>query len=222
MQGYGLTETTPASNLNQPHPPIVTSTGEPQLGKKFGAVGRLMPGMTARIVDPETWRELPMTETGIVLFRGANVFEGYLFDREKTRGAFRDGWFVTGDLGWFDDDGFLFIEGRLSRFSKIGGEMVPHGTVEQKIVELLELDQSAGYVVAVMGVPDASKGEALVLLTTLDLTADAVREKLLGAGLPTLWVPKIIRRVEKIPVLGTGKLDLKLCRELAMEPVAAK
>ena len=222
LQGYGLTETTPASNLNQPHPPIVTSTGEPQLGKKFGSVGRLMPGMTARIVDPETHAELPMNETGVVLFRGANVFAGYLNDQTKTMAAFKDGWFVTGDLGRFDEDGFLFIEGRLSRFSKIGGEMVPHGTVEQKIIELLALDESAGYVIAVMGVPDASKGEALVLLTTLDLTADAVREKLLGAGLPTLWVPRIIRRVEKIPVLGTGKLDLKLCRELAMEPVAAK
>ncbi len=217
-QGYGLTETTPATNINQPNPPIVTSTGEFQLGKKAGAVGRLMPGITARIVDPETGADLPLTQTGIVLFRGANVFAGYLNDDEKTRAAFRDGWFVTGDLGRFDDDGFLFIEGRLSRFSKIGGEMVPHGTVEQKIVELLELDQSAGYVVVVVGVPDASKGEALVLLTTLLLAADQVRECLLGADLPGLWVPKIIRRVEKIPVLGTGKLDLKRCREIALDP----
>jgi acyl-[acyl-carrier-protein]-phospholipid O-acyltransferase/long-chain-fatty-acid--[acyl-carrier-protein] ligase len=219
LQGYGLTETSPATNINQPHPPIVTSTGEPQLGKKLGTVGRLMPGMTARVVDPETGRELALGETGMVLFRGANVFAGYLDDDAKTRAAFRDGWFVTGDLGRFDEDGFLFIEGRLSRFSKIGGEMVPHGTVEQKIIELFDLDQTAGHVVVVMGVPDASKGEALVLLTTLPLTADEVRERLLGAGLPSLWVPKILRRVEKIPVLGTGKLDLKRCRELAMEPV---
>jgi len=219
MQGYGLTETTPASNINQPHPPVVISTNEPQLGNRAGAVGRMMPGMTARIVDPETWQELPMTETGMVLFRGANVFEGYLDDPEKTRSAFRDGWFVTGDLGRFDSDGFLFIEGRLSRFSKIGGEMVPHGTVENRVVEFFDLDQSAGYVVVVMGVPDASKGEALVLLTTLELTSESVREKLLGGGLPSLWVPKIVHRVEKIPVLGTGKLDLKGCRELALAAV---
>jgi acyl-[acyl-carrier-protein]-phospholipid O-acyltransferase/long-chain-fatty-acid--[acyl-carrier-protein] ligase len=125
LQGYGLTETTPATNINQPHPPIVTSTGEPQLGKKAGAVGRLMPGMTVRIMDPDTGADLPMSATGVVVFRGANVFEGYLDDRAKTMAAFRDGWFVTGDLGRFDDDGFLYIEGRLSRFSKIGGEMVP-------------------------------------------------------------------------------------------------
>ena len=216
LQGYGLTETTPAANISQPHPPVVVSTNEPQLGKRAGSVGRMMPGMTARIVDPETWAELPMTETGMVLFRGANVFGGYLDDPEKTRGAFRDGWFVTGDLGRFDEDGFLFIEGRLSRFSKIGGEMVPHGTVESKIIELFELDQTAGYGVVIVGVPDASKGEALVLLTTLDFTGDMIREKLLGAGVPGLWVPRLIRRVETIPVLGTGKLDLKGCRELAL------
>ena len=216
MQGYGLTETTPAANINQPHPPVVVSTNEPQLGNRPGAVGRMMPGMTARVVDPETWQELPMSETGMVLFRGANVFAGYLDDPEKTKGAFRDGWFVTGDLGRFDEDGFLFIEGRLSRFSKIGGEMVPHGTVENKISELFDLDQTAGYVVVVIGVPDASKGEALVLLTTLDFTSDVIREKLLASGMPGLWVPKLIRRVEKIPVLGTGKLDLKGCRELAL------
>jgi acyl-[acyl-carrier-protein]-phospholipid O-acyltransferase/long-chain-fatty-acid--[acyl-carrier-protein] ligase len=216
MQGYGLTETTPAANINQPHPPVVVATNEPQVGKRPGAVGRMMPGMTARIVDPETWRDLPMTETGMVLFRGANVFAGYLHDPEKTRAAFRDGWFITGDLGRFDDDGFLFIEGRLSRFSKIGGEMVPHGNVENRIIELFDLDQSAGYVAVVMGVPDAAKGESLVLLTTLALTSTEVREKLLGAGLPGLWVPKIVERVEKIPVLGTGKLDLKGCRELAL------
>lgn len=219
LQGYGLTETTPACNINQPHPPVVVSTNEPQLGKRPGAVGRMMPGMTVRVVNPETWEELPPTEIGMVLFRGANVFEGYLNDDEKTHAAFRDGWFVTGDLGRFDEHGFLYIEGRLSRFSKIGGEMVPHGTIENKITELFDLGESADYSAVVMGVPDASKGESLVLLTTLDLTSDTLREKLLGAGLPGLWVPKVIQRVEKIPVLGSGKLDLKACREVARAAV---
>ncbi len=217
MQGYGLTETTPASNINQPHPPITTFTAEPQVGKKAGSVGRLLPGMTARIVHPETGEEVPAGEAGIVWFRGANVFSGYLGDAEKTQAAFQDGWFVTGDLGRLDEEGFLFIEGRLSRFSKIGGEMVPHGTIEQRIGELFELYDEDGYSAVVMGVPDETKGEALVLLTTTDITADQLREKLLGAGLPSLWVPKVIRRVDKIPVLGTGKLDLKACREAAME-----
>ena len=214
-QGYGLTETTPAANINQPHPPVVLSTNEPQLGKRFGSVGRMMPGMTARIMDPESGRFLPLTETGVVLFRGANVFEGYLDDPEKTRAAFRDGWFITGDLGHFDEEGFLFIEGRLSRFSKIGGEMVPHGTVEQKIIAAFGWDEHESPAAFVTGIPDATKGEALVLLTTHDVTVDALRGKLGELGVPNLWVPKVIKRVEKIPMLGTGKTDLKRCRELA-------
>jgi acyl-[acyl-carrier-protein]-phospholipid O-acyltransferase/long-chain-fatty-acid--[acyl-carrier-protein] ligase len=121
-----------------------------------------------------------------------------------------------------DDEGFLFIEGRMSRFSKIGGEMVPHGTVEQKIAQVFGWDESEGYTAVVMGVTDSAKGEALVVLTTREVTADQIREKLLGAGLPNLWLPKLVKRVEKIPVLGTGKLDLKGCRELALEAAGQK
>lgn len=217
LQGYGLTETTPAANINQHHPAITTSTSEHQLGKKTGAVGRLMPGMTARILDPDTHAELPMHATGMVWLRGANVFGGYLKDPEKTAAALRGDWFMTGDLGWFDDDGFLYIEGRLSRFSKIGGEMVPHGTIEAKIIEVFDWDQNEAPTLAITGVPDPVKGEAVVLLTTIEVTTEDLRAKLLDAGLPNLWVPRIVRRVDKIPVLGTGKLDLKSCRELALK-----
>ena len=130
---------------------------------------------------------------------------------------FHDGWYVTGDLGRFDEDGFLFIEGRLSRFSKIAGEMVPHGTVEQKLIEAFGLEQADGYPLVVMGVPDPGKGEQLVLLSASDaVTADSVKEKLAAAGVPNLWIPKLVVRVEKIPVLGTGKLDLKGCKDLAL------
>jgi acyl-[acyl-carrier-protein]-phospholipid O-acyltransferase/long-chain-fatty-acid--[acyl-carrier-protein] ligase len=152
----------------------------------------------------------------MLCLRGANVFPGYLNDEKKTMAAFRDGWFVTGDLARFDRDGFLYIEGRLSRFSKIGGEMVPHGTVEQKIAEVFAADQSDGYTLVVMGVPDAAKGEALVLLSTLDLKVSEVRDRLLAVGVVALWIPKTIQRVEKIPVLGTGKLDLNQCKRLVL------
>jgi acyl-[acyl-carrier-protein]-phospholipid O-acyltransferase/long-chain-fatty-acid--[acyl-carrier-protein] ligase len=217
QQGYGLTETTPAANINQPNPPVVASTNEVQLGRRTGSVGRMMPGMTARIVDGETGRDLPLTETGVVLFRGANVFEGYLDDPKKTAAAFRDGWFVTGDLGRFDQDGFLFIEGRLSRFSKIGGEMVPHGTIEQKIITSFGWENIENAPVYVTGVPDAAKGELLVLLTTENITLEELRARLTEAGLPNLWVPKVLKRVDRIPLLGSGKTDLKRCRELALE-----
>ncbi len=215
LQGYGLTETSPVSSVNQPHPPLLTQTSEPQIGKRLGSVGRLLPGMTARIVDPDSFAERPFSEQGMILLRGANVFGGYLDDPEKTRGAFRDGWFVTGDLGRFDDDGFLSIEGRLSRFSKIGGEMVPHGTVEQAIADAFKLEQNEGPQVVVTGVPDAQKGESLIVITSSDLTAESVRDQLQAAGLPALWIPRVVVRVEKIPVLGSGKLDLKACQRLA-------
>jgi acyl-[acyl-carrier-protein]-phospholipid O-acyltransferase/long-chain-fatty-acid--[acyl-carrier-protein] ligase len=159
---------------------------------------------------------LPLTQTGIVCFRGANIFPGYLDDAQKTQAALRNGWFITGDIGRFDEDGFLYIEGRLSRFSKIGGEMVPHGTVEQKIIEAFDWGNNETPPVVVTSVPDAAKGEALVLLTTEVIAIDDLRTRLLDLGLPNLWVPKIIQRVDKIPMLGTGKLDLKTCRELAL------
>jgi acyl-[acyl-carrier-protein]-phospholipid O-acyltransferase/long-chain-fatty-acid--[acyl-carrier-protein] ligase len=215
LQGYGLTETTPATNINQPDPPLAATTDR-QLGKRAGSTGRLLPGISARIVDLDTGRELPVTETGMVLFRGANVFSGYLDDEEKTRAAFRDGWFVTGDIGRFDEDGFLFIEGRLSRFSKIAGEMVPHVTIEQKIAEVFGLDQTEKPLIAVTGIADPAKGEALVLLTTEPIGAEELRARLLDGGLPNLWVPRNIQRVESIPMLGSGKLDLKGCRDLAL------
>ena len=147
--------------------------------------------------------------------RGPNVFPGYLGDEARTAEAFRDGWFVTGDLARFDEDGYLYIEGRLSRFSKIGGEMVPHGTIEEKIVELFGLD-SGELSVAMSARPDPAKGEALVLLTTLpQLTPTALREKLSAAGLANLWIPRHVKQVGEIPCLPTGKLDLRACQTLA-------
>jgi acyl-[acyl-carrier-protein]-phospholipid O-acyltransferase/long-chain-fatty-acid--[acyl-carrier-protein] ligase len=229
LQGYGLTETSPVTSVNQPDPPITTATAGPQEGKRAGTVGRLLPGMTARIVDPETEEALGLGDTGVVWLRGANVFRGYLgLDGEgrRLRGASegREGgsgapvsWFATGDLGRFDEDGFLHIEGRLSRFSKIGGEMVPHGTIEQKLSEALSLDLTDGPLLAVVGIPDGTKGEMLVLLAAVDVTHEEVRGRLTSAGLPNLWLPRIVARMERIPVLGTGKLDLRACRLAALE-----
>lgn len=242
MQGYGLTETTPVTNMNIPdltfggrRPPVAAenscspgdsadhknsrlpaseSEAQIQIGKRLGSIGRMLPGLTARIVDPDTFETLPLTRTGMLLFRGENVFRGYLRDLEKTKVALRDGWFVTGDLARFDEDGFLFIEGRLSRFSKIGGEMVPHGTVEQKILAAFGWEQRESVVVVVVGVPDTSKGEALVLLTTEPIAVEDLREKLSDAGLANLWIPRVIRCVEAIPLLGTGKVDLQGCKRL--------
>ncbi|AWI09922.1 AMP-binding protein [Ereboglobus luteus] len=215
MEGFGLTETSPVTNVNQQHPPSISRFSVPQYGKRLGSVGRLLPGMSARILDPDTHEDLPLTSTGLLLFKGDNVFTGYLKDAAKTAEALRDGWFFTGDLARFDEDGFLFIEGRLSRFSKLAGEMVPHGTIEETIVKTFGFGEEEGYVVAVTGVPDEAKGEILVLLSTRDIELADLRQKLTDAGLPNLWVPRIILKVDQIPVLGSGKLDLKALKEAA-------
>jgi len=214
-EGYGLTETSPATNVNQPDPPRTTATAGPQAANRPGTVGRLMPGMAGRVVDPETGVELAAGETGLLHLRGVNVFGGYLNDPERNRAVLQDGWFVTGDLAHFDADGFLTIAGRQSRFSKIGGEMVPHGVVEQTLAEALGQNPADAPVLAVVGVPDAAKGEALVLLTAVELTLEAAREKLSAAGLPNLWIPRAIIPVAAIPLLGSGKLDLAACAALA-------
>ena len=215
LQGYGLTETSPVSNVNQPNPPVTTGTADEQIGKKAGTVGRLLPGMSIRIINPDTSEQVPPGETGILLLRGPNVFSHYL--GEDPQSHLRDGWFVTGDLAKVDGDGFVTVEGRLARFSKIGGEMVPHGTVEQRISETFGLDPSEAQAAVVVGIPDESKGEALAVVTTLDISAPLVRERLSAAGLPNLWIPRVVHRVDAIPFLGTGKIDLAACRRIAAD-----
>jgi acyl-[acyl-carrier-protein]-phospholipid O-acyltransferase/long-chain-fatty-acid--[acyl-carrier-protein] ligase len=217
IEGYGLTEASPVCNVNLPNPPVATATAEPQVARKAGTVGRLLPGLSARITDPESGVERAQTDSGLIWLRGANIFPGYLDPGGQLEPALKDGWFATWDVGHFDPEGFLTIEGRRSRFSKIGGEMVPHGTIEEKLIEVFSLDQSEGPAVFVAGLPDPVRGEILILLTVAELTAEQVREKLSAAGLPNLWIPKLVRRVPRIPVLGSGKLDLGAGRRLARE-----
>ncbi len=215
FEGYGLTETSPVVSVNLPEPRPTKAGEEVQPSSRLGSVGKMAPGIAAEVREPETDRKLSLHETGMVWFRGVNIFEGYLHDEKRTADVLQDGWFKTGDIGRFDEDGFLYIEGRLSRFSKIGGEMVPHEAVEQKIVDLLGLSGKDERVIAIVGVQDEAKGEALVLLASLDVDLAQLRGKLREAGVPNLWIPKRICRVDSIPVLASGKLDLKRCQERA-------
>jgi acyl-[acyl-carrier-protein]-phospholipid O-acyltransferase/long-chain-fatty-acid--[acyl-carrier-protein] ligase len=175
----------------------------------------MAPGMAAQIRDPDTGAHLTLHDTGMLWLKGPNIFEGYLNDPDRTAGVIQDGWFKTGDLGRIDEDGFLYIEGRLSRFSKIAGEMVPHETIETKIREALKISPD-DHSIAVTGIPDEAKGEALVLLSTIEIDPANLRTALNALGIPNLWVPKRIQRVEAIPTLASGKLDLKAVRGLAL------
>ncbi len=201
--------------MNLPDPVPKVAGVSVQISSRRGSTGKLAPGIAAEIRDPETDRKLSLHESGMLWVRGPNIFDGYLNDPARSAEVLRDGWFKTGDLGRFDEDGFLFIEGRLSRFSKIAGEMVPHEMVEQKVLTALKLDAQAERLIAIMSVPDEAKGEALVLLTSIEIDAQQLRAALREAEVPNLWVPRMIKRVERIPVLASGKLDLGKCKELA-------
>jgi acyl-[acyl-carrier-protein]-phospholipid O-acyltransferase/long-chain-fatty-acid--[acyl-carrier-protein] ligase len=216
LEGYGLTETSPVACLNQPNPPVTTATADEQVGNRTGTVGRLLPGISARFVDPGSGEEAAPGATGMLLLRGANIFSHYLGDTAPGA-SLCDGWFATRDLARIDDDGFVSIEGRLARFSKIGGEMVPHGAIEQRIADLFGVDPGEAQAVVVTGIPDEAKGESLVVVTTLGVSAADIRERLAAAGLPNLWIPRDVLRVAAVPLLGTGKLDIAGCRRLALE-----
>ena len=214
FEGYGLTETSPVVSVNLPEP-IPTKPGEQvQPSSRLGSVGRMAPGIAAEIREPEANKKLSLHESGMLWLRGPNMFEGYLHEPERTAEVLQDGWLKTGDIGRFDEDGFLYIEGRLSRFSKIGGEMVPHEAIENKIVDLLGLAGRDERPFAIMGVAEEAKGEALVLLSAVDVDLEELRRKLFAAGVPNLWIPKRVQRIEAIPVLASGKLDLKRCKEM--------
>lgn len=218
-EGYGLTETSPVVSVNLPDPEP-GHPGEPvQPSQRPGSTGKMAPGIAAEIREPDTGEKLSLHQSGMLWLRGPNIFEGYLHDPERTAAVLEDGWLKTGDLGRFDEDGFLFIEGRISRFSKIGGEMVPHETVEQKILAALDLGNEGDRLIAIASVVDEQKGEALVLLSSIEIDQAQLRARLRDAGVPNLWIPKTIWRVDQIPVLATGKLDLQRCAEIAAQAV---
>jgi acyl-[acyl-carrier-protein]-phospholipid O-acyltransferase/long-chain-fatty-acid--[acyl-carrier-protein] ligase len=216
-EGYGLTETAPVVSVNLPDPPT-HGRESVQPANRPGSVGKLAPGIAAQIRHPDTGAALTLQDTGMLWLRGPNVFGGYLNDPERTAEVLEEGWFKTGDLGRFDEDGFLYIEGRLSRFSKIAGEMVPHETIEKNICAALGVSPEDERVIAIAGIPDEAKGEALVLVASREIDMASLRTKLTEAGLPNLWIPKIQRRIDKIPVLSTGKLDLAGIKAAALEP----
>jgi len=212
--GYGITETSPAVAAD------IEPINEGRPSTFSGSTGRIFPGMQACIVDDSTGNVLSPQSLGVLYLRGANVFRGYLGDLEATSRAFANGWYKPGDIARFDENGDLHIEGRISRFSKIGGEMVPHGTVEQAIARAWHLEDSEIPLVAITGVTDSVKGECLVLFTAIDIHASELRERLAAEGMPNLWIPRRIRRVDAIPTLASGKLDLAALRNSAQESAA--
>jgi acyl-[acyl-carrier-protein]-phospholipid O-acyltransferase/long-chain-fatty-acid--[acyl-carrier-protein] ligase len=214
IQGYGVTECAPVIATNTLD---VRANGVYQIGSKEGTVGHTVPGVLAKIVDPDTFVELPFELEGMLLVKGPNVMKGYLKQEKLTQESFHDSWYITGDIAMMDTDGFIRITDRVTRFSKIGGEMVPHGKVEEALQELSGTHEQ---VFAVTSVSDRRKGERLAVLhrCSSDLIKGFI-ERLSAQGLPKLFIPKAedFIHVESIPILASGKLDLKTLKQIARE-----
>jgi len=214
IEAYGCTECSPGVAVNAPD---AHGTEVNQTGNRPGTIGLPLPGMAVRIVDPESAEVLGFDTPGLMWVKGPNVMRGYLDKPELTREVLVDGWYNTGDIAAVAEDGFITITDRLSRFSKIGGEMVPHIKIEETLHDLAQLEEQS---FAVASLPDERRGERLVVLHTLEDSriADIV-SALGGADLPNLWKPKAdaFFKVDALPYLGTGKLDLKAIKTLAAE-----
>lgn len=213
LEGYGCTECSPVVSVNARD---FRAPGFRQLAGKRRGIGHPLPGVSVKVVDLETGQPLAPGNSGMLLVKGPNVMRGYLDKPGKTAEVLHDGWYTTGDVGMIEEDGFLTITDRLSRFSKIGGEMVPHIRIEER---LHELAGATDQVFAVTAVPDEKKGERIVVVHTLpEEKLEEVLEKLSACDLPALWKPKANQfvRVDAIPTLGTGKMDLRGIKAIAL------
>jgi len=218
-EGYGCTELSPVVAVGRPD---YSDPDQTQVGHKPGTVGHPIPGVAVRVVNLDTFEDLGPDQEGLLLVKGPSVMIGYLGEPEKTRQVLHeDGWYVTGDIARLDEDGFITITDRQSRFSKIAGEMVPHLRVEDALHQALETTEPQ---LVVTSVPDEQKGEKLVVLHTgLRTNPDEILTRLRKSGLPSLWLPRRENffQIEAIPFLATGKLDLRRVKDAAQRLASA-
>ncbi|TCI03656.1 acyl-[ACP]--phospholipid O-acyltransferase [Corallincola luteus] len=218
VEGYGTTETTPVASVNVPDQ-LDTRYWTVQKGNKPGTVGMALPGSSFRIVDPDSLALLPQGEAGLILIGGAQVMKGYLNDPERTADAVVeiDGirWYKTGDKGWLDEDGFLTVVDRYSRFAKIAGEMVSLSAVETSLSELLS-PQFPELSLAVVAIADERKGERLVVLVDQDISLTELRQQCKTGELNNLFLPAAVIKVDGLPTLGSGKIDYQQVKALAV------
>lgn len=213
VEGYGCTELSPIAsiNLNNSIYTLGTKADHP------GSIGSALPGIHARIIDPDTGVEQPPGVEGKLQVRAGSVTKGYLNEPYLTEKAIQNNYYDTGDMGKMDQDGYIYITGRVSRFSKIGGEMVPHEGVEDVLTRIHRTELRE---LAVAGCRDANKGERLLVFYTSEhFDVAAVIAEMRKSGLPNIWIPKAddFIKIPELPLLGSGKLDLKRLKEMASE-----
>ena len=214
IEAYGTTELSPLVATNVPAGRVTEAQGT---GSKDGTVGRVLPGVSARIVDPDSGAELGPDQPGMLLIKGPNVMQGYLGRPDLTAQVIRDGWYETGDIARIDADGFITVVDRQSRFSKIGGEMVPHLKIEEALARILGAEEETRAVV--IALPDKVKGERLIVVhEPIPQTPEQICKELARSGMTNLWIPSqdSFIEVDQIPLLGTGKPDLRKLKTLAL------
>jgi acyl-[acyl-carrier-protein]-phospholipid O-acyltransferase/long-chain-fatty-acid--[acyl-carrier-protein] ligase len=223
FEGYGATETTPVASVNIPDQ-LDDRYWFVQRGQKNGTVGLPLPGTAFRIVDPHSLEKLPPQEDGLILIAGTQVMLGYLNDAEKTAQAIVeiDGqrWYKTGDKGHLDEDGFLVIVDRYSRFAKIGGEMISLAAVEevvQRVIAAASATPDYAIDLLAVNIPDEKKGERIVLLYAANIDEDDLRKMMLASDTLALMMPAEYVQVPAIPKLGSGKTDGVAARRLALD-----
>ena len=221
-EGYGCTETAPIATFNTEDVLLDDFlTMEPCSNQR--SVGMPIPGVGVKIIDPETNLELSQGEEGMILVGGCQVMKGYFKDPERTKNVILEigghRWYKTGDKGKLDEDGFVIIVDRYSRFAKLGGEMISLGAVETKINETGILNGSDFIVVAI---PDEIKGERIVLLFAGEKDADEVLRELRKSGIPQMMIPGAAFGLSNLPKLGSGKADFTGAKKIAMERCAKK
>jgi acyl-[acyl-carrier-protein]-phospholipid O-acyltransferase/long-chain-fatty-acid--[acyl-carrier-protein] ligase len=220
-EGYGCTELSPVACVNTPFPNLESLHLKDN--NKPGTVGKPIPGTRVRIADPESLQELPLGTAGMIMVAGPQVMQGYLNNTAQTSKVIQkiDGhrWYVTGDKGSLDEDGFLTVHDRYARFAKISGEMIGLGKVEEvlrKVIDNEDVD------ILAINIPDHKKGEMIVILSTHDLDEQALRSKLHAGGLINLALPAAYITVESIPKLGSGKADFATAKEVARQAILAR
>lgn len=202
LEAYGCTETSPGLTVNTP------------AHNRPGSVGKPLPGVRVRIENYETGEECKVREIGKILVKGDNVMKGYFDDFESTSLAFRHGWYDTGDMGWMDEDGYLWHVGRLKRFVKIGGEMVSLIKVE----DVLEKIIPEGTKCCVVEIPDQTKGARIVAAVTQPLDEKKVLKKM-SEQLPNIALPKNFVVIPDLPQMGSGKINFRAVTEMVRDMV---
>ncbi len=215
LEGYGTTETSPVVSCNMPNA-LDLDTMKVIVCNKEGSVGQPIPGTIIKIVDPDSLESLSANEDGLILVGGSQVMKGYLNDPEKTKevivelGGVR--YYKTGDKGHIDEDGFLSIVDRYSRFAKIGGEMISLGQVETLIDKIFG-DEISSVVVAI---EDKKKGEQIALLYNGQLSSQDVQKRIKESTMIPLMQPSFSFYVKDLPKLASGKTDFKKAKEMAV------